>query len=581
MTNAGGSNPIDQVALVLLEVLRPRPDWARLSFALSERLKAVQVEGTAELVWPFEYSLTRDGSESREQRGEFVPRYGDGQTTYPPALSSVPQPIMEAWVELSARVPDPIVVSRIADLLWVRRASARPHERARAAIDAYLKLQAEPWQPMYKCEALTRALELTIRLKDAALRNQIGERCLAASRDALARHPYPGPLMMLLRALVNCRVSQERPDVEEVIREAETKYARNPDIFEKLKDLEVAVQGRTPERLREAQREKAAAWKAYALRATGIGRLSFLERALERAREGGLTSECDELLRLIQGMSTEDLGLTRFEFSVEVPAEIVRALDEHVLAGGDSWQTQLDRFGLLGPPSGDPAGNLEIVKRIRAEAPLSATINRGIIGTHNAQLRHSETEEDRLEFDLIETEVRNITFSAVVFPVALHRIFSGREASLDDLTAYFTTPVIKADLAERFGKALLLFLRHEYDEALHVAMPRVEATFRELVRQSGGVVIREPNGPRPGGVVGLGDMLQEVKGKIDEGWRRYFRALLSEPLGLNLRNNVAHGLLVKGDAGSAAMVLHVACHLRNRTPGGSPASAGDGPGAES
>ncbi len=429
---------------------------------------------------------------------------------------------------------------------------------------------------MSKSGALTRALELAVHLKDGGLRRQIGEQCLEEAQQALAGHPYPGPLMMLLRALVKYRVPEERSALEEALKAAATKYVANPDQFEKVKDLEVTVLGATSDRRRAAQREKAEAWKAHALRASGLARLSFLERALERARDGGLTQECEELLRLIQGMTKEELGLTRFETSAEIPAEAVRALEQQVL-GGATWQECLDRYGQVGPPSGDPATNRNLVEQVRVEAPLSAMLNRDILGAHNSQLRKSETEADRIEFELIGVEVMNLTVSAALFPGVLARIFSKGEPSLEELTAYFSSPLIAASVAERLGKAMLLFARKEYDEALHVAVPRVEAVIRELVNQVGGVVIRESSGTKAGGVVGLAELLRALEDKMDEGWRRYLRCLLSEPLGLNLRNNVAHGLLVKGDAASAAMVLHAACYLKNCVVERSEAAATGGP----
>lgn len=47
-----------------------------------------------------------------------------------------------------------------------------------------------------------------------------------------------------------------------------------------------------------------------------------------------------------------------------------------------------------------------------------------------------------------------------------------------------------------------------------------------------------------------------------ESWRRYLLNVLSEPVGVNLRNRIAHGLLTSASKRDAALLIHVACHLR-------------------
>jgi hypothetical protein len=89
----------------------------------------------------------------------------------------------------------------------------------------------------------------------------------------------------------------------------------------------------------------------------------------------------------------------------------------------------------------------------------------------------------------------------------------------------------------------------------------VEATIRTIARECGLAIFREPQGEKPGGAHALGDLLFALKERIDESWRRYLVNVLCEPIGMNLRNRIAHGLLAKADKGEAALLIHVACHL--------------------
>jgi hypothetical protein len=84
-----------------------------------------------------------------------------------------------------------------------------------------------------------------------------------------------------------------------------------------------------------------------------------------------------------------------------------------------------------------------------------------------------------------------------------------------------------------------------------------------MARRVGLTVIREPVGDEPGGARSLGTLLLELRGAFpDPEWHDYLFNLLANPLGLNLRNTIAHGLSPRVGAGDAALLLHAACYLR-------------------
>jgi hypothetical protein len=90
----------------------------------------------------------------------------------------------------------------------------------------------------------------------------------------------------------------------------------------------------------------------------------------------------------------------------------------------------------------------------------------------------------------------------------------------------------------------------------------LEAVIREMARLVGLPIVREPVANRPGRVRGLGEILDGLKGHLaTPGWHAYFTSLLADPLGLNLRNVIAHGLRSEIGVDDAALMIHVACHL--------------------
>ena len=56
-------------------------------------------------------------------------------------------------------------------------------------------------------------------------------------------------------------------------------------------------------------------------------------------------------------------------------------------------------------------------------------------------------------------------------------------------------------------------------------------------------------------------LLLSLKGQLDEDWYRYLTPLLINPLGSNLRNIHAHGLVARATREEAAALIHVAAYL--------------------
>jgi hypothetical protein len=97
-----------------------------------------------------------------------------------------------------------------------------------------------------------------------------------------------------------------------------------------------------------------------------------------------------------------------------------------------------------------------------------------------------------------------------------------------------------------------------------VIVPRLESVLREFARRLGIPIVVEPSGPKPGHVKSLGPMLDQLRPAFAQrGWHAYVENALAEPLGLNLRNAIAHGLRDRIDEVDAALLIHVASFLRS------------------
>lgn len=466
------------------------------------------------------------------------------------------------WSKLVDGVTDfPIVAARLHDLLWERRWGARADLHARAAIDAYLASAATVEEDLDRARDYCRALELARAINDEELIATLIPPIIEAAKVSLQSvERQPGVALRLVETLIDLPPRLQPDEIDGLLAEARATYGDDPFIVQTVLDL-VSSRLTDPDARGAAYEEQVAAWRDKANISTGVTKLSFLRRAQELARMHDLRDLAEEAGREIQEIELGESDLKEFSSSVSIPIEEAEAYVEQLL--GVDWQESLTRYGAIGPPSGDYEKNLRMVKKNMIDFPLQFLFSKTIIGAHNMPIREVRTEEDHRNQALIQHEAMGISVDSHFRADALDRLRDrfGVPAR-DDLVEFFETPLIRPDVADSIARALELYWQESYDEAAHVILPRLEVVIRSIALAMHIVVVRPPRGEAPGGVRGLGDLLNALAGHYDESWRRYVKNALSEPTGLNLRNALLHGLIARADREQAAILLQLACQLR-------------------
>jgi hypothetical protein len=263
-------------------------------------------------------------------------------------------------------------------------------------------------------------------------------------------------------------------------------------------------------------------------------------------------------------MTDDDLELKTISAEVEVPREKIDAYVQSFAEQSDSWQEALSRFGASGPPSGNSAKNLESVQEMAKKHPFGRLITNQVVGAHSSPTANPTSDDEHDRLDLAGHEALGIRSWAPLGAEILKSIKEKfGEPDQQDLAEFFTTELIDKTVADRLADSVLRFYRDDIDAALHILAPQVEAAIRGAAARIGIVVIKTPEGPTPGGVRALGGILAECKGKMDESWRRYLLNALADQVGVNLRNEIGHGLYGPPVRADAAILIHIACHLRS------------------
>lgn len=483
---------------------------------------------------------------------------------FPPALEDVEERDVDAWIEAADEVNDPVAASRLHDLLWERRAGQRPDTHARAAAKAYLSLSHEStWHAMERTRCVTRALELARAVNDRELVREVTERAISFVVEVLAaKERGPGAALVVARALVTLPDDERPPELMDLLASSRTRFGDDPFIADSIADLEAQlVEPAAQEELRRAQVSQ---WRGAAGEGDQLMRVIRLERALEIARIHGLANEANEIRRELQDISPDSLDLKPISAQIEIATE---DLEEYFasIVEHDDWRESLRHFGSEGPPGGDPEELDEQLAQEREEFVFSRLFTRTVMGPGSVGTQFRAADDaSRERLERAERRQWEARMWSPFYAEALDRIATHHGVpDHGELTDFFRTELIDGERAEPIARAFDLYWQGQWDESAHLVVPRLEAIFRDMARTAGLVVIRDPEGAVPGGVRPLGTLMRELEGAFpDQGWHAYLFNLLADPLGLNLRNAIAHGLTPSVSHGDAALLLHATSFLR-------------------
>jgi hypothetical protein len=539
-------------------------DWYEVERCFHPHVADDQVDDGRPVVYAFGYMLVEASrGEKRDRLGIFAPRITwDNGAAFPAPLHEISDDMLAVWEEYAVALGDSAVAtSRLRDLLWVRRFGDPPVEHARRAADAYLEL-ATAWKGMRLVDCISRALEIGVEINDAERRAAAVQRAVTGIDSELKIDEWrPGITLRLLESLVSLRPDDHPPELGQLLAAGDDRYAADPFIAQSISELQAALA--RPDERRDLVRQQVERWRLEAARATGILRYAHLQHALGLARTHGLGDLVNAVLGEIQQLSVDDLDLKPISTEISIPSDELEAEVNRIAEDAASWQDAFALFGIDGPPSGKVEANETLVDELAEQHPLTVLIPRQVLGAHSSLVFDAREPDEHHRVELAQQEATRIRLWALFATDKLGRIVQRFGAPMrDDLAGFFTTDLIDAAVATRLADGVLRHLEGDDEGALHVLIPQVEAAIRGIAARASMPVIKNPQGDRPGGVIPLGGILASLKGRIDESWRRYLLNALADPLGVNLRNNVAHGLHGPVSAADVVVAIHIACHLR-------------------
>ena len=569
-------------AAVLNSVTRAEHGFSRIDSRFREHLDDHSDPVFQAVVWMLGYQLVTASDQSARARygGAFAPVVELQDGVFPPYLEDLRnrEDIRVIWRELTGLVRSQAIKARLNDLLWCTDRGRDRHRHARSAIEGYLSAatpmaRGEPGdeQHLDSVCGLSRALELVRQIKAPELVGRVRDRAMELlvnelqAEDAPSR---PGVWMRLLDLLTSLNKDELPVGLGERLVQAHELAVARPDVRLSLFQMEERVARGQRAEIDRIQQAGAEMLISHALQQeSGLSRAHWLRQALEitRGKRWALSTEA-HILGEIQLSDPDSYDWQEHTSEIRVPAEIAEEFIESIV-GRDCVEGALERFAFVG---GSPVGDRRETERMvdeRAQQFVFMNLaTRDVFDEHSRLIRHAETDESKRELNILEDEANRIRWDAQFRQVALDRIGERCAVNRVSLTNFFRTELIDEEQAGAFARAFEHYWAERPDEALLIAMPRIESVFRKLLEVSGGVIYDPPRGDRPGGVRGLGSVLHDLAGLATNemvDWWRFFRLALTEsPPGLNLRNRYVHGLALEAMKQDTVVVLRICVLLR-------------------
>lgn len=479
------------------------------------------------------------------------------------------------WVALVDTVTAPGAVARLSDLLFVRR-DGKPGEHALRAIAGYLAAIGDQDNDLNCTKYLLRAWHLCRLIRNTALetrcRAEIEKRVdVLIAGDGMSR---PGVLFPLVEAMCTVpleigRAPAAKTRIDSVLAIMASTESRGY-LASRIAALRRKILGSatSDEQRRAIDLDELDGYVRSADEANHPATLmAHLEAAAKLATRRGLVTQTREIAARMQAIPVEDLQGEVIRSSTTLPDWIPESLLERFTRGLD-WREGMAEF-LLDPEP--PSGKVSIhrdyaVSNRNGLRRLLRTVITGTSGLPRATL--SQGQEEDLN-DMAFSSRVHAEFQGRMLLAALTRISTSYGVPDVSELATFISECGARDkrLALSLAKGFRYFWDGDYEAAIAIVTPKIEAAARGLLCELDEGIYRVQKNKDPGGYPGLYVLLNEL-GKLgfDEDWSWFLKWLLLGPTGMNIRNEISHGFVSDLRPEYAVLILRAASLLFTSSP---------------
>lgn len=250
-------------------------------------------------------------------------------------------------------------------------------------------------------------------------------------------------------------------------------------------------------------------------------------------------------------------SMQEFSHSMEIPREKLDAYLVSITSG--DLETTLNRIAIQFIPKKDQVEQqvLELAKN----HPLTYLFTKTLQDHKGRPVATIGGIEDDLEGNIIHQLSQNMNIDSFFLQHSFSKTIGVYGLSVEDLTSFIMrSPIFEESKKDIVKKGVQAYLEKDYMSAIHILLPQAESAIRTLVELMGSAILRKN---RQGGLQlrTFDDLLRDesVEKCLGDDTAFYFRMLLTDQRGWNMRNDVCHGISPAGafNYSTADRIVHV------------------------
>lgn len=501
-----------------------------------------------------------------------------GQMMESPSLSLVDSEMLQYWTHRAKAAKHSILKARYAGLVWDfnKKVNDKPADiqMAHVRIDAICDIARENCHK-FKTDVITKlkhALELAIRINDKKRISQARD-AIIAYEDKVAEDSKCGLWGIAYDCLWNNKkVSLTKHHKDKIITDLEDRLQRVANHSEEGKldpwaaeaaAIRLAKQYRREGRQEEVHRvilTYGQVFERISESADAMLAMKWLQDVEQNYRGYGLTEEADQLLKRIRELGPKaNSELKPISAKMEISKEEMAQYVEE-MAQGDLDEC-LARLVAHYVPLRDETEKQ--VKDIASKALLTSLFQKTIQDHKGRPIAAIGSIHEDLDGHVIFQISQNMQIESVFLRQVMAALIKKFTLTSDKLEEHvFQCPLFEDDKRSMIAEGLRAYFNKDALVTIHLLIPQIENALRNLVEYAGGVVLK-PSRSRAVQSLQVRTFDELLRDSITsrvlgEDIALYFRTLFTDPRGVNLRNDVCHGLAPAQmfGAGLADRVLH-------------------------
>lgn len=508
---------------------------------------------------------------------QFTFRTANGTPVYSPAFAEVTKEAVEYWNDRISECNNPLLKLRYATLVWDFQPSICHKQNNgnlyNIIVDAALDVCNGDYfkHPVLTVNMLEWLFAFTRNREDSFAKVK------TAYANFEKRHSVDGAIRYWasrFQIMLDNKKCFSEEEKEKLVAEHEARLSRlaNPGEDLPLNPWTVKAQAclladyyTSKTEKEEVKRVLAVMEKSfhdYKGAMAGMQYAGILENIQHLYRHYNLDSEAKRMMVDVQNAYQEALAeMQPQKFEFEIPEEVKKQADLMFGKGAERDQARWDNFTLYFIPLKNEEE--KSLKELAQKFPFQYMMGSHFLDAKGRPMAEVGSLESDFDGNLALHVVKNMNLKFHFLSMAIQEMLDCEAISVDKImnNRIIPCPIFEEDRYDIIREALQCFMDEKYVLFSHLIIPQLENAICNLVEMSGMSALKISRKGKGYQLKTLDDLLrmQPVIDALTEDGAYYLRLVLTNQLGLNLRNLMCHGIATPQHFGynAAAWLLHV------------------------